>query len=64
MGERMWKGGESGATGPPTMDDEGVGWCSVRIGLSCVDASDVDDSGFERGDGVRGGLDTEFRGLK
>lgn len=59
----MLKGGESGATGP-TMEVDGVGWCSVRIGLSCVDAIDVDDSGLERGDGVRGGLEVEFRGLK
>jgi hypothetical protein len=68
MGERMLKGGESGATGP-TMEAEGVGWCSVRIGLlSCVDASievdEEDDSGFERGDGVRGGLEPDGRGLK
>ena len=60
------KGGESGATGP-TMEVDGVGWWSVRIGLSCVDAAieaDDDDSGFERGDGVRGGLEMEVRGLK
>jgi len=48
MGVRMLKGGESGATGP-TMEAEGVGWCSVRIGLlSCVDASIEVDEGMTR----------------
>lgn len=56
------KGGESGATGP-TWVAEGVGWCNVRIGLS-FPFKELEDSGFERGEGVRGGFDMDGRGWK
>ena len=49
-------GGESGATGP-TRAAEG---CNERTGRSVS----VEDSGFERGEGVLGGFETEGRGWK
>jgi hypothetical protein len=65
-GDVVLKGGESGATSG-TRVAEGVGWWRVRMGLSVLivlpDADD-DDSGMERGDGVRGGLEMDVRGWK
>jgi hypothetical protein len=52
-GEEVWKGGESGATGPTREVEFEVGMMA-RVVLLSVTRCDV-ASGFDRGDGVRGG---------
>ena len=55
------KGGESGATGPPTME---VGW-RVRTGRASAGPVDgAGPSGLECGEGVRGGLEEDVRRWK
>ena len=59
-GDTALNGGESGATGPTRLAEVDV-W-RERTGLSVEE--EVEDSGLERGDGERGGLEMEEREWK